>query len=451
MERLTQLFRNLSKKTLLDITNVAWPMAFNAILIQSTTLVDLLLIAGLGDVAVAGYGIAAAIVAFVIGVQFAIANGTQLVLSRAVGGGDINKIGAEVASGWVANLGFSVVALIFLLFTVDPIIHLISHDPAVAEQAISYVRASLCLLLFSSFSQVIVVYFNANKKSRIPLYGFMIEIPLNVLCSIVLVNGLWGAPEMGLAGAAWGSVAAVFVRFSYLLYRFNEEKLKGFVAGFNVVSRASVKAHLDEVIPIVANFVVLLIGQMLFQVLFAQLPVSSYAAITLILPWIKIGSMFVNSWTQASTIFVSQLLGKSDFKAIPPFVAQSRLIATLMSFLMVIGFYIFSQLIPHMYHNLSSETLLTLAIMVPAYIFIPIVRTNNMFCGNMIRAMGDSYLIVRINIVTLWCMSLPLCALLIYIDAPFIMVFSIIIFDEILKFYPFMRTLRRKLNSYLVA
>ena len=88
MERLTQLFRNLSKKTLLDITNVAWPMAFNAILIQSTTLVDLLLIAGLGDVAVAGYGIAAAIVAFVIGVQFAIANGTQLVLSRAVGGGE---------------------------------------------------------------------------------------------------------------------------------------------------------------------------------------------------------------------------------------------------------------------------------------------------------------------------------------------------------------------------
>ena len=191
MERLTQLFRNLSKNTLLDITTVAWPMAFNAVLIQSTTLVDLLLIAGLGDVAVAGYGIAGAIVAFVIGVQFAIANGTQLVLSRAVGAGDINKIGLEVASGWVANLGFSVVALIFLLFTVDPIIHLISHDLAVAEQAISYVRASLCLLLFSSFSQVIVVYFNANKKSRIPLYGFMIEIPLNVLCSVVLVNGLW--------------------------------------------------------------------------------------------------------------------------------------------------------------------------------------------------------------------------------------------------------------------
>ncbi|WP_413698750.1 MATE family efflux transporter [Psychromonas sp. KJ10-10] len=178
-----QLFKNLSKQTLSEITATAWPMAFNAILIQSVTIIDLLLVASLGDISVVAFGIAGAIIAFIIGIQFAIANGTQLVLSRAIGAGNINKVGLEMASGWVINLSFSLLALIFLFFAIEKIIDLITHTEAVAIQAISYVNISLCLLAFSSLSQVIVVYFNASKKSRIPLYGFLVEIPINVICS----------------------------------------------------------------------------------------------------------------------------------------------------------------------------------------------------------------------------------------------------------------------------
>ena len=190
---------------------------------------------------------------------------------------------------------------------------------------------------------------------------------------------------------------------------------------------------------------------MLFQALFAQLPVSSYAAITLIMPWIKIGSLFVNSWAQSSTIMVSQFIGRANFKDIPPFVLQSKLIATLMSLVMVIGFYLFSLSVPYLYPKLSLETITALAVIAPCYFFVPLFRTNNMFCGNMIRAMGESYLIVRINIVSLWMISLPLCALLVYINAPLMMIFGITIFDEIIKFYPFRKTLMNKLNTYKVS
>jgi len=72
------------------------------------------MIASLGEYPIAAFGIAGAIVAFILGIQFAIANGTQLVLSRAVGADDKNKIGLEMASGWIANLGFSVIVLVVL-------------------------------------------------------------------------------------------------------------------------------------------------------------------------------------------------------------------------------------------------------------------------------------------------------------------------------------------------
>ena len=438
-----------SRKTLVQNFSLAWPMTCNSLLMQSVTIIDLLLIASLGEQPIAAFGIAGAIVAFILGIQGAIANGTQLVLSRAVGAGDKKKVGLEMASGWVANLGVSSIALISLLLLAEFIVNCITDNAVVASEAIDYIYISLFLLIFSSASSVMVCYFNANKKTRIPLYGFMIEIPFNVACSAVLIHGLWGAPKMGLAGAALGSVAAIGIRFLYLAYRFFQEKIQGNVAGFSVLSRVSIIAHIQEVVPIVANFIVLLSGLLLFQILFAQLPVPSYAAITLVLPWIKFGSMFANTWAQASTIMVSQYLGKKEVESIPPFVYQSLMVTRIIAVFIAIGFFLLSISFPYFYPNLSSETLTALSVIAPIYIILPLVRTNNMFWGNMIRAMGDSYMIVRINIITQWFIALPLCAWMIYLDAPLYVVFGVVLFDELLKCYSFRKTLQRRLDSYL--
>jgi len=255
---------------------------------------------------------------------------------------------------------------------------------------------------------------------------------------------------MGLAGAAWGSVLAIFIRFSYLALRFRLEKTQGNVSNLFVFDFIVLKRHFNEVLPIVANFVVLLTGQMLFTILFAQLPVTAFAAITLVLPWIKILSMFANAWGQSSAISVSQHIGKENFKSIPEFVMQANFVAFIMSLVMIFGFFLFSQIIPLFYKNLSEETIIALSIIAPAYIVIPFFRVNNMFCGNMMRAMGEGYKIVRINVITIWIISLPLCALLIYLNAPLIIIFGVILFDEILKFYPFKKTLKAKLDSYLL-
>ncbi|WOD07783.1 polysaccharide biosynthesis C-terminal domain-containing protein [Marinomonas sp. GJ51-6] len=131
-----------------------------------------------------------------------------------------------MASGWVTNLGFSSMALVSLFLLAEVIVTRITDNAVVASEAIDYIYISLLLLVFSSASSVVVCYFNANKKTRIPLYGFMIEIPFNVVCSAVLIHGLWGAPEMGLEGAALGSVAAIGIRFFTLPIDFSKKKAR---------------------------------------------------------------------------------------------------------------------------------------------------------------------------------------------------------------------------------
>ena len=64
---------------------LAWPLAVNALLVQSMLMIDTLLVAPLGDLPVAAMGIATVIVAFVLGIQIAIGNGIQLLVGRAFG------------------------------------------------------------------------------------------------------------------------------------------------------------------------------------------------------------------------------------------------------------------------------------------------------------------------------------------------------------------------------
>lgn len=443
-----QAWKSLDKKTLLQIAAVAWPMAFNAILTQSISIVDLLLVASLGDVAVAAFGIGGAIGAFVLSIQMAIGQGTQLVLSRAAGTANAEKVGLEVACGWVHSVVFALAAIFVLLLGAKPMIAFIAHDSFVAQQANSYLQVFLLVLAFSSLCKVAESYFNATKKTRIPLYGYLLEIPVNIFCSAALIHGLWGAPALGLAGAAWGSCIAIFFRLIYLGYRMNDERVKGHIAGVLKVNRAALLAHFHEVFPVVANFIVLFTGMLVFQGLFAQLSVASYAAITLVLPWMKIGSMFVNSWTQSSTILVSQKLGRKLHQDIPSLVMQSKFVTGVMMGFMMLGFFLFSLGIPRLYPGLSAETIDALAIIAPIYILIPLFRVNNMFCGNVVRALGKSYLIVRINIITQWLIAIPVCALLVYLKAPLAMVFGVILLDEVLKYYPFRNTLAEQLTRF---
>jgi Na+-driven multidrug efflux pump len=443
-----QAWKSLDKKTLLQIAAVAWPMAFNAMLTQSVSIVDLLLVASLGDVSVAAFGIGGAIGAFVLSVQMAIGQGMQLVLSRATGEGHAEKVGLEVACGWVHSVVFALAAVAILLLGAKPAIGFIAHGPVVAQQAVSYLQVFLLVIIFSSLCKVAESYFNASKKTRIPLYGYMLEIPINIVLSAALIHGLWGAPALGLAGAAWGSCIATFFRLMYLGYRMNEERLKGHIAGLLKVNRGALLAHFHKVFPVVANFIVMFTGMLVFQALFAQLSVASYAAITLVMPWMKIGAMFVTSWTQSSTILVSQKLGQQRHHDIPSLVMQSRWVTAVIMAFMMLGFFFFSLGIAQLYPGLSADTIAALVVIAPIYIVFPFLRVNNMFCGSVLNALGKSYLVVRISIVTQWLIAIPVCALLVYLEAPLVMVFGVILLDEGLKYFPVRKILAEQLAKF---
>lgn len=404
-------------------------------LMQAMVVVDVLLVTPLGVEVISSLGIAGAITSFLLGIQFAIANGTQLLIARAYGSKDKIEIDLCMFSGWLFNLLFTGFIILLLFFFSEQLLESTLNHPVTVVLANEYIRVYFWVFAFSSLSQVLIAYFNGIGQTNIPLKGMLIELPLNVLFSWAFIYGVWFLPELGMTGAAVGSVLSILMRLVFLSWKFIASNRSSFE---NFRFNTRIGHHFKEVYPVSANFLILAGGAFLYQIAFSQLSIYAFAAITLVLPWMKIVGQVANAWSQATAINISQMLGSHQKKILSDFVHSSLSVVLFISIFLSILLYIFSILATYLYSDLDSLVLGSLSSMALIMCLIPLIRCYNTLCGHTLRSFQASEYVLIIHAITQWFICIPLCFLLVYLEMPVRVVFGVMLFEEILKL-PFFR------------
>lgn len=415
-------------------------------------MVDIVLVAPLGEMPVAAMGIATAILMFALGIELAIGNGIQLLVGRGYG----SKRQSDIAVAFWVGLFVNILTALFffaVLSCYGPEIAAALTDNAVIQKnVLSYLDITKYIIIFTGFTQVCTAFYNGCGNTKVTLKGYFIEIPVNVVLSYALIYGVGAHSGLGLVGAAWGSLVAIFLRTAYF---FAVLKLDNAVDLSYPKERpfgTELRPQMVEIFPIAVNFFVLFIGASVYQLLFAQLELSSFVAITLIFPWLRIGTQFVSSWAQASAINISQALGRSSVRdeteQLKAFVSVCTRTALVLSFVVAALLFLLNQFIHLIYPNIEPETYLALTIIAPLYIVLPVVRGYNALSGNILRALGETRRVLKLNFVAQWMISLPVCALLIlYFDVSLFWAFAMMPIEELLKTYHFYRYTQIKLGA----
>ncbi|MEZ9449835.1 MATE family efflux transporter [Vibrio splendidus] len=430
--------------------SLAWPLALNGILMQSMLMIDTLLVSPLGEIPLAAMGIATTMVAFVLGIQMALANGTQLVLSRAVGSGITASLSKAFWAGLFINLGIATIFWFLLTFLEQPLIQALTDDKALYLEISHYLDISKYLVIFTALTQVIIALFNALGRTKIPFKGYLIELPINAVLSYGLIHGFSNFEGIGVQGAALGSVIAITLRLVYLVlcvYLSSAISLK--LDAQRSEFMTNVRRHFIEIFPVAANVTMLLIGATIYQLLYSQLSINAYVAITLVMPWIRAVSQFITAWAHSSAITISQAIGSQKMDDLVKNVDTSIDIAVVISFVCAILFAGLSLVIGDIYPNLDESTYHALAVIAPLYIFLPIVRGYNTVHGNVLRALGKTTAVFKINFTGQWVISIPLCALIIFgLDGSIFWAFAIQPFEEVVKAFPFRHLARKSLKEF---
>lgn len=364
---------------------IAWPLAMNAFLMQSMLLIDTLLISPLGEVPVAAIGIATAIVAFLLGFQNALAKGTQLVISRAYGSGRSEALSDSILSGMAINFGVAVLFSVLLFSFGDELVGYITQDPELLALTVGYLKISTLTLLFSALTQVLIACFNGLGKTKIPFKGYLLELPVNTVATYILIHQF----GLGVLGAALGSLVAILVRTGFLVYCVRIDDMitlrkPGKVGHFIYLT----KRHFGEIFPIAANMAMLAVGATIYQLLYSQLSLYAYVAITLIMPWIRMGTQMTTAAAHSTAILISQAIGANKLDDLRENVDTSIRIAVILSIITSGFFFALSLCLSFIYPEMEPETFQALAVIAPLYIFLPLVRGYNTVHGHALRLWG---------------------------------------------------------------
>lgn len=141
---------------------------------------------------------------FLMGAGFAIA--VMPLVAAAAGAGEERQIRRATRMGLWLSLLFAVVAMPMLLFS-QQILLALGQKPEVAGPASAYLQLAGWGLFPALLVMVLKSYLAALERTQIVLWITILAAVVNGLVNYALIFGNWGAPELGIAGAAYASIA----------------------------------------------------------------------------------------------------------------------------------------------------------------------------------------------------------------------------------------------------
>ena len=424
-----------------DIFMLAWPLAMNTVMIQGIVVIDAYLVSSLGEEALAAMGLAGALVGLLAGIIFSFSNATQIRIAQAFGSASPKSLKTNFYCGLAINLAVTILGLLILWIISAPIIDRFAHSESMAEQAKSYLNVFTIVIACQAVVLCLTSHFNGCGHTKMPFYSHLLSLPINIAISIVLIHGLFGFPALGLTGAAIGSAIAAVIQLIYLTTRFYQlDRAFIGVVGWQAGNfTASLKKHFIFSLPIATTFISATSANHVCVLLYANMSIYQFAAMTLIFPWIHIVGTIGISWSQATGIFVAQLLGKDhtsdDLDSFLSLAWRRAFIAAGLVSAVYAGVCLSSGWI---YSELQPETQMVVFSFIFILVLLPFPKGSNAICGNTLRAGGDTVYVMNIFIGSQWLVKVPLTALFILVlELPALWVFSLFLFDEFVKFAPF--------------
>lgn len=169
---------------------------------------------GTAELAAVVLGSSTFFIIFILGSGFALAV-TPLVAS-ALGRGDETRVRRDTRMGMWLSVLFGLCVLP-LTFWSGKVLAALGQEPEVARLGQDYLRTAGFGMIPALLIMVLKSFLSAFERAGIVLWATLAGVGLNIVLNWMLIFGNWGAPELGVQGAALASVATQILTLAVLV------------------------------------------------------------------------------------------------------------------------------------------------------------------------------------------------------------------------------------------
>ena len=251
------------------------------------------------------------------------------------------------------------IVLFLGVFFAKPLMYLMKQPEEVVELAIPYLDLAAFSLIPLIVFQALKQFSDGMSMTRYPMYATLIANIVNVILNYLLIFGKFGLPELGIVGAAYGTVISRFIMLAYLWWLLaNKERTKVLVT--NIKFFVLEKLMLQKLINLGAPSAM----QMLFEVaiftaaiwLSGLLGKNAQAANQIALNLSTMTFMVAMGLSVASMIRVGNQKGLQKFKELRRIAFSIFLLGILLAIFFGTVFFLFHKSLPKIYVDFTDAT-----------------------------------------------------------------------------------------------
>ena len=311
------------------------------------------------------------------------------------------------------------ILLFLLVFFSKPLMYLMQQPEEVVVLAIPYLNLVAFSLIPLVIFEAIKQFTDGMSMTKYPMYATLIANIVNVVLNYILIFGKFGFPEMGMVGAAYGTLVSRIIMVIYLwtLLRYKERSrkivrnIKLFTLDFSMIKK-------------IVNIGSLSAMQMFFEVaiftaaiwLSGLLGKNSQAANQIALNLSSMTFMVAMGLSVASMIRVGNQKGLQNYKELRRIAFSIFLLGILLAVFFALLFFIFHKSLPNIYVDLNDtanykdnmEVLSIASNLLLAAAFFQISDSIQVVVLGALRGLQDVKIPTILTFISYWVVGFPI-------------------------------------------
>ncbi len=399
---------------------LAAPMILQNIITTSLGFADIFMVGLLGNAEMAA-ATAANVPVFIIQVViFGFQSGMAVLVSQYWGRGDTDSINRCLGVALYAVTGFStLLALITFLFPAQ-VLRLITPNEELVDLAVRYIQIVGFSYIFNGISSI---YAGIQRSTEYPKFGmllFGVSMCVNTFLNFVLIFGHFGAPAMGITGAAVATLTSRVVEFVIAaIFALSSRRLPLRWSCILRPGRAIVRSFLTYSTPVVCNEAMWSIGTSMLTVIMGHMANSQdmLAAYALVGNIDKLSTVVCFGLAGSAAVIVGKEIGQGHSRERVYEVSWTLLLVSMlvggavMALLLVLLPTFFRPVLFPLFQLAPGAAEATTYLAVVYAVFMPMRAFDITNITGVLRAGGDARVASLIDIGPLWLAAIPLMAL----------------------------------------